>query len=166
MMLLDKIELCGRLLKIGRPSGYVETGFPSQPLNVSMLRITGAPTPNALNPFITQQIGGYVQKGPDDGKQQRVLYVGNLAVGIVTGPMLHDLFQLPLQSMPGKNTPLFLSFLNPFPPSLPHSTHPLTHPHTHTHFDSRSSPYTVRTLLFSSLFPPPLHTHISSLVNN
>mmetsp|Transcript_17977 Transcript_17977/g.42546 ORF Transcript_17977/g.42546 Transcript_17977/m.42546 type:complete len:522 (-) Transcript_17977:714-2279(-) len=103
MMNLDKLELCGRMLKIGRPSGYVQTAFQSQPLDVSMLRISAAPTPNALNPFITQQIaqGGYVQKGPDDGKQQRVLYVGNLAVGIVTGPMLHDLFQLPLQSMPG-----------------------------------------------------------------
>ncbi|KAJ1636265.1 hypothetical protein T492DRAFT_610206 [Pavlovales sp. CCMP2436] len=127
MMLLDKLELCGRLLNVGRPTGFVQTGFPPKPLDTSMLRLPGlggaqpmgmvaqqapgyAPMPLSANPLLAMMTGlptmpsmGGALGAPTapDNKKQRELYVGNLAVGLVSAPMLKDLFQLPLQSMPG-----------------------------------------------------------------
>ncbi|KAG8467615.1 hypothetical protein KFE25_006667 [Diacronema lutheri] len=108
MLKLDKVELCGRLLNVGRPSGYLPSGAPVIPLDTSRLRLPGINAqPSSAVGYVTAQlpkppaVAPPAVAPPPANRKQRELYVGNLAVGLVTAQMLRDLFTLPLQSMPG-----------------------------------------------------------------
>lgn len=87
------INLYGRSLKIGRPSGYVQplVATPGLVVSPDILRSVGAS--GALVTSVGQQAN----------KKQRELYVGNLTLGVVTAPMLKELFTVPMRTLPGND---------------------------------------------------------------
>ena len=76
---LDKIEYYGRLLKIGRPSGYDLSIFTiPPPLDVSVLRQQGIlPADSTCS----------------ETRKSRQIYVGNLPPGKISEQLLRDLFE-------------------------------------------------------------------------
>eukprot|EP00808_Paulinella_micropora_P026925 g54283.t1 len=93
----DKMMLGGRPINIGRPSGY-QPPFPQvEPLEIPSEAFTAV----GLNPqlaAIAASLPSFV--APPGEKKQRELYVGNLAVGLVTPPMLMELFRTGLTALP------------------------------------------------------------------
>ena len=89
------IELGGKPLKAGHPNGYIAPEKPVQGMRVpfALLQKCG---------LASEASGSAAQGISLESKKQRELYVGNLAVGIVTPPMLKELFTVPLQSLPGE----------------------------------------------------------------
>lgn len=96
MIKLDKIELCGRLVNVGRPSGYVEMSLVT-PLDLGNF----APPQGAGAGQVAGASNGPTDPAMQATRKQRELYVGNLAIGAVTAQMLQELFSTPLQAMPG-----------------------------------------------------------------
>jgi len=119
---LDKIELAGRPLNIGRPAGYMPApGIPLPaplplPPGVGATAVAQAP-PNpetaaavaalvgggAGNPLgMTNPLGlGAAPPQPQQAnRKQRELYIGNLPVGMVSAQQLKELFRAPLLTMP------------------------------------------------------------------
>uniref|UniRef100_A0A6U5J7E4 RRM domain-containing protein n=1 Tax=Calcidiscus leptoporus TaxID=127549 RepID=A0A6U5J7E4_9EUKA len=102
---LDKVELAGRPLNIGRPAGFVppSAGMPMPtPLSIDGA-VPGAGT--APMPAAGAAPGALATLLPGAAAQvnrkQRELYVGNLPVGVVNASSLKELFMQPLSTMPG-----------------------------------------------------------------
>ncbi|KAF4663122.1 hypothetical protein FOZ61_001925 [Perkinsus olseni] len=85
---LDKAEFLGRPVKIGRPTGLVLPGPPPPPMDVSVLRNQGFLPTKAM------------PSNPSQNRKQRELYVGNLAIGVVTPQVLHELFEPACKVLP------------------------------------------------------------------
>ena len=91
------LEVAGRRIKIGRPTGYVvpPTGdVPGLDVPADVLRELGV----SGQPSTYQPAPG---PGGTQAKKQRELYVGNLAQGLVTVEMLRELFTEPLRAALG-----------------------------------------------------------------
>ena len=88
------MELYGRNLKISHPNGYVPPAAPIATLRVPERIMTnfGLRTYEAMRRQDRATPELAVRKG-------RTLYVGNLAIGMVTAPMLTELFTYPLQKL-------------------------------------------------------------------
>ncbi|KAF4678116.1 hypothetical protein FOL47_005395 [Perkinsus chesapeaki] len=84
----DKAEFLGRPMKIGRPTGLALPGPAPPPMDVSVLRNQG---------FLP---GKGMPSNPSQNRKQRELYVGNLAVGVVTPQVLHELFEPACKVLP------------------------------------------------------------------
>ena len=84
------INLYGRSLKIGRPSGYVQPLVQTPGLEVSRDILNSVGASGALVTSVGKQAN----------KKQRELYVGNLTLGVVTAPMLKELFTVPMRTLP------------------------------------------------------------------
>ncbi|KAF4715940.1 hypothetical protein FOZ63_003193, partial [Perkinsus olseni] len=85
---LDKAEFLGRPVKIGRPTGLVLPGPAPPPMDVSVLRNQGFLPTKAM------------PSNPSQNRKQRELYVGNLAIGVVTPQVLHELFEPACKVLP------------------------------------------------------------------
>ena len=122
---LDKVDLAGRPLNVGRPAGYQPA--PGQPLPTplpmpsgvrggsggaqtvdpqaaaAVAGLLGGNGPSGAAPLAPGMAVGYVPPSiPNNANQirkQRELYVGNLAVGVVTASHLRELFRAPLLTM-------------------------------------------------------------------
>uniref|UniRef100_A0A7S2C055 RRM domain-containing protein n=1 Tax=Haptolina brevifila TaxID=156173 RepID=A0A7S2C055_9EUKA len=122
---LDKIELAGRPLNVGRPAGYMPApGMPlPQPLplppGVGAAQSAAPPDPAAAaavaalvggavgnplgisNPLGLSGGGAGAAAAPNQAnRKQRELYIGNLPVGMVSAQQLKELFRAPLMTMP------------------------------------------------------------------
>ncbi|EER16214.1 conserved hypothetical protein [Perkinsus marinus ATCC 50983] len=85
---LDKAEFLGRPMKIGRPTGLILPGPAPPPMDVSVLRNQGFLPTKAM------------PTNPSQNRKQRELYVGNLAIGVVTPQVLHELFEPACKVLP------------------------------------------------------------------
>jgi len=121
---LDKIELAGRPLNVGRPAGYMPApGMPlPQPLplppGVGAAQSAAPPDPAAAAAVAALVGGGAgnplgmnnplglagglpgVSAANQANRKQRELYIGNLPVGMVSAQQLKELFRAPLLTMP------------------------------------------------------------------
>jgi len=116
---LDKIELAGRPLNIGRPAGYMPApGIPLPqplPLPPGVGAAQSAPADPAAAAAVAALVGGGAGNplgisnplgltgaaAPNAAnKKQRELYIGNLPVGMVSAQQLKELFRAPLLTMP------------------------------------------------------------------
>jgi len=120
---LDKVELSGRPLNVGRPAGFIppsaglpqptplqlpsglggNTGPPpsvslSGPGGIQLGGTTVTPAAGGALASLLAAAGGAAAKL--DNKKQRELYVGNLPVGMITPQALKDLFTAPLRTLP------------------------------------------------------------------
>jgi hypothetical protein len=88
--------ILGKPLKINRPNGYVPTPTPVRRL---------APPASLLEKFGLSASGAGGAPGRSipggDNRKARELYVGNLAVGVVSAAMLKELFTAPLLTLAG-----------------------------------------------------------------
>ncbi|EER16213.1 hypothetical protein Pmar_PMAR003676 [Perkinsus marinus ATCC 50983] len=85
---LDKAEFLGRPIEISRPAGLVLPGPAPPPMDVSVLRNQGFLPIKAM------------PTKPSQNRKQRELYVGNLAIGVVTPQVLHELFEPACKVLP------------------------------------------------------------------
>jgi len=102
------MELAGRQLKINHPTGHRCPDPPTAPLRapiallqkyrVAVSRTGDLPMPTLLT-----------ESDRRADRKQRELFVGNLAMGVVTSQMLEMLFSEPLRTIPGNDA-------NPVPP--------------------------------------------------
>jgi len=105
---LDKVELAGRALNVGRPAGFIPPppGMPlPTPLKIPPGAAPGLPGGSAVMGAMPSESLAALAQLPgavvgQANKKQRELYVGNLPVGMVTPSALRDLFSQPLKTMP------------------------------------------------------------------
>jgi hypothetical protein len=93
--------LSGKSLKINHPNGYLPSPIPVRkfvpPADLlQKFGLAGVATPAAA-PNLLPDAAGAVRI---DNKKARELYVGNLAVGMVSAQMLKELFTAPLLTLP------------------------------------------------------------------
>lgn len=108
---LDKVELAGRALNVGRPAGFIPPppGMPlPTPLKIPPGAAPGLPGGSAaMGAMPSEGLAALAQlpgsAASQANKKQRELYVGNLPVGMVTPSALRDLFSQPLKTMPNFN---------------------------------------------------------------
>jgi len=113
---MDKVELYGRPINLGRPQGYIVGAGPPPPLELPpALRPTMAASAlydpaaafaaaSSFNaPGLTALMGAAGAAGatPTAVRKQRELYVGNLPAGAVTDTDVRELFSAPLRTMRG-----------------------------------------------------------------
>lgn len=97
----DKAQLAGRAINIGRPSSYIPTVPVPQGLDVPTEMLASLQVPSAVT-----MLGGVAMPATSQAlKKQRELYVGNLAIGVVTSQMLQGLFTAGLTGVGNSQTP-------------------------------------------------------------
>lgn len=88
----DKAQLAGRAINIGRPSSYIPTMPTPGGLDVPTEMLASLQCPSAIG-MASGMVGGVAGAAASQAtKKQRELYIGNLAIGVVTAQMLQGLF--------------------------------------------------------------------------